>query len=147
MLELVFLLAALVCIVMVASSTFVNDKMIYADQLPIMAKAFVHQNFPGHSIAYATIDRSFANNMYEVCLNNGVELGFDDQGNWDRVDCNLDAVPIQLIPDCVDDYVKSNFTDVVVNRIHKKYYGYKVELSNHLNLKLNDEGELTSKGS
>lgn len=144
MLELVFLLAALACMVMVASSTFVNDKMIYADQLPIMAKAFVDQNFPGHNIAYATIDRSFADDMYEVCLNNGVELGFDDQGNWDKVDCNTNAVPSQLIPESVDNYVKSNYADVVINRIYKKFYGYKVELSNHLNLKLNNEGELTN---
>lgn len=147
MLELVFLLAALVCMVMVASSTFVNDKMIYADQLPMMAKAFVHQNFPGQSIVYASIDRSFADNMYEVCLNNGVELGFDDQGNWDKVDCNLEAVPSQIIPDTVNNYMKSNFTDVVVNKIHKRFYGYRVELSNHLNLRLNNEGELTRMGN
>lgn len=147
MLELVILLATIACMVMVASSTFVNDKMIYADQLPIMAKAFVNQNFPRHSIAYATIDRTFADNMYDVCLNNGVELGFDDQGNWDKVDCNIKAVPSQIIPDCVDNYVKSNYADVVVNKIYKRFYGYKVELSNHLSLKLDSEGELIRKGN
>lgn len=138
----VLFLAALVCMMVQTVSTFANDRIIPAEQLPASAKAFIQQYFPGQGISYVKLDKDFSKTKYEVRLNNGVELEFDKKGIWDKVKCKPSGVPAALIPAPIANYVKSNFAGAIIVKIDKERYGYDVELSNDLDLKFNRKGQL-----
>ncbi|MBR6264206.1 MAG: PepSY-like domain-containing protein [Prevotella sp.] len=135
-------IAALACFFMQSVSTFADDMIIPASQLPAAATNFVKTNFPGQVISYASVDRDFSGTKYEVTLNNGVELDFDKSGTWDKVDCNFSAVPANLVPANIANYVKTNFPGTSIIKIDKERYGYDIELSNDLELKFNKKGQL-----
>ena len=137
----VFFFAALVCMLMQSVSTFADDRIIPAEQLPAAAKTFIQKTFPGQAVSYAKIDYD-GRKKYEVCLSNGTEVDFDKNGTWDKVDCNYSAVPASLVPSTIANYVKTHFAGAKVVKIDKEHYGYDVELSNELELKFNKQGQL-----
>ena len=132
---------ALVCMMMQTVSTFANDRIIPAEQLPAAAKTFIQKTFPGQTISYAKIDFD-GRKTYEVCLSNGIEVEFDKNGTWDKVDCNYTAVPADLVPANIANYVKTSFPGAEIVKIDKERYGYEVELSNDLDLKFNKSGQM-----
>ena len=134
--------AALVCMLMQSLSSFADDRVIPTQQLPAAAQTFVQNTFPGKGIAYATIDRDFGKTTYDVRLNDGTEVDFDSKGTWDKVDCGLSAVPAQLVPTAIANYVKANYAGATIVKIDKERHGYDIELSNDLELKFNKQGQL-----
>ena len=137
----VFFLAALVCMMMQAVSTFASDRIITKEQLPAAAQTFIQKTFPGQTISYAKIDFD-GRKTYEVRLSNGTEVEFDQNGTWDKVDCNFSAVPADLVPANIANSVKSSFPDAVIVKIDKERGGYDIELSNDLELKFNKNGQM-----
>ena len=135
-------LAVLICMMMQSVSTYGNDIIIPAEQLPAAAKSFIQRTFPGQEISYAKMGTDFAKKTYEVCLDNGIEVEFDKCGTWDKVNCNYSAVPAHLVPAAIANYVKAQFTDVNVVKIDKDRSGYEVELSNSIELKFDRHGQL-----
>ncbi len=138
----VLFIAALVCMMMQSVSSFANDRIINSAQLPADAKTFIQKTFPGQTIAYAELDKEFLSTTYEVHLSNGAEVSFDKAGNWDKVECNCSAVPQQLVPTAIANYVKTHYPKTSVVKIDKERYGFDVELSNNLELKFNSKGQL-----
>ena len=137
----VLFLAALICMMLQTVSMSADDRVIPTEQLPAAAKSFIQKTFPGKTITYATIDTD-GRKTYEVHLNNGFEVEFDKNGTWDKVDCNYNAVPAELVPTAIANYVKTNFKGAKIVKIDKERYGYEVELSNDLDLKFNKQGQL-----
>lgn len=133
-------LAALVCLLASATVCHADDMPIPAAQLPAAAKTFVQKNFPGKAIAYAEKDFEHMRVKYEVSLNDGTQIDFDSNGNWDKVDCHMRAVPTALVPAAIQQYVKSSFGGTSVTKIDKERYGYDVELSNGMEVKFNHQG-------
>jgi hypothetical protein len=123
-------------------STFAGDRLIPTEQLPAAAMAFIQENFPGEGVMFAKKDFDNGRRQFEVHLNNGVQLEFDKKGNWAKVDCKFSAVPANLIPAAIADYVKAHFADNKIVKIDKERHGYDVELSNDLELKFNRNGQL-----
>ena len=138
----VLFLVALMCMMAHSVSSFANDRIIPVNQLPEAARKFVEATFPGHAISYATVDVDFAKKSYEVRLDNGVEIDFDNGGTWDKVDCHYSAVPAHLVPATIAEYVKTNFPGTQIVKIDKERRGFEVELSNDLDLQFNSKGKL-----
>ena len=134
-------MVALMCM-MISSVCRADDRIVPVNQLPANAKLFIQENFPDASISYAVLDKEFSGKRYEVRLNNGGELDFDKSGTWDKVDCNFSAVPANLVPANIANYVKTNFPGTAIIKIDKERYGYDIELSNDLELKFNKKGQL-----
>ena len=57
-----------------------EDRIIPVEQLPLAAKTYVHNNFPGGTIAYAKLKDEIISKKFEVGLNNGFELEFNSDG-------------------------------------------------------------------
>ena len=78
------IIASLVGIAIVAMAVAVEvldkDYVIPTDNLPLAAKNYVQDNFPGGTIAYAKKKNDILTTSYEVKLNNGLELEFDSSG-------------------------------------------------------------------
>lgn len=133
---------ALLCMVLYPAISFADDYPIPVDQLPANVKAFAQQYFPDLKIIYAEKDNDFSGNTYEIRLSDGTKIEFDRKGRWDKVDCNINAVPQALVPETIAAYVKANFPDNVITMVDKERYGYEIELSNDLELKFNKRGNL-----
>ena len=135
-------LAALLCMMMQTVSTSAQNVTVPVTQLPEAAKAFVQQNFPGQVIDYVVRDTDLDGDVYEICLNNGVEINFDLRGNWEKVDCNYDAVPEGIVPNAIANYVNARHGGDFIVKIDKEHYGYEVELSDGIELKFTADGQL-----
>ena len=81
---------------------------------------------------------------YEVLLTNGTKIKFDKRGHWDKVKCKNHNVPAPLIPTTINKFVRAYYPTTSIVKIDKERYGYKVELSNDLELKFNKSGLLIS---
>lgn len=132
-----YFLMALVCLMM-SSVCRADDTPIAPEALPEAAKTFVSTNFPGKKIIYAEKDW----NSYECRLDDGTKIEFTKKGNWDKVDCHMQAVPVAIIPEAIQKYVKANFPDCTITKIDKERFGYEIELSNDLDLKFSYQGAL-----
>jgi len=120
-----------------------DDKLIPAEQLPEAARTFIQKSFPNESITFVQKD-GFFRPTYEVRLNNGTEIEFDNKGVWDSMDCKRSSVPENLIPAEIVKYVKAKFTNILITKIDKERKGYEIELSDGLELKFDKNGALIS---
>ena len=119
-----------------------NENMVFAENLPTDAKAFVMHNFPRLSIAYAEMRKTRQGKVYEVSLNDGTELVFSQNGAWGIVDCKLEAVPSSLIPASLSSFVVSNFVCEDVVKLDRTDSGECVAtLSNGVSLRFNNQGQ------
>ena len=137
-----FLFVALLCLVMAPATSFADDIPIPVDQLPLSVKEFVQNYFPELTIIYAERDNEMGGKKYEVRLSDGTKVEFDRKGKWDKVDCNMNAVPQVLVPEAIAAYVQATFPNNVITKIDKERYGYEIELSNDMDLKFNKKGNL-----
>ena len=135
-------LVALMCMVLQSATCFADDRIIPVEQLPAAAKTFVQKQFPKAAISYASKDFEFGGTKFEARLADGTEVDFDNRGNWDKVDCYMQAVPAALVPVTIAQYIKANHPGTFVTKIDKERYGYEIELSNDLDLKFNRNGQL-----
>lgn len=135
-------LVAFICMMTQSISAIAQDTFFPKEQLPQSIKNFVQELFPGQMIDYVNIDADSDDANYEICLNNGIELDFDMNEEWERVDCFNMSVPMQIIPTAIANYVNSHFAGEDIVKIDKESYGYEIELSNGLEIKFNQLGEL-----
>ena len=115
-----------------------------ADQdIPVNSQHFIKQYFPGTSVVLVEIDDDDDDSEMEYCvwLNDGTKVEFDMQGEWERVGRKKTGVPVKLIPPTIIQYVKANYPDDVVSKLSRKPYGYKIELSNDMDLRFNLQGQ------
>ena len=119
-----------------------NDKMVFAENLPSEAKAFVHHNFPRLSVAYAEMRTTPQGTVYEVSLNDGTEFVFSQNGAWGMIDCKLEAVPTSMMPASLSSVVKSQFASAKVVKLNRSDSGYVATLSNGISLKCDKEGKV-----
>lgn len=138
----VLYLAAFACMMFHSVTSSANVRIIPVEQLPEEAKKFVEDMFPGQTIRYATLDKDLFSKTYEVRLDNFVDIEFDKNGTWDKVECNFIAVPAELVPASIAEYVKTHFPGTKIVKIDKERRGYEVELSNKLELRFNSNGKL-----
>ena len=75
-------IAALACFFMQSVSTFADDMIIPASQLPAAATNFVKTNFPGTSIIKIDKERY----GYDIELSNDLELKFNKKGQLMNID-------------------------------------------------------------
>ncbi len=135
-------LVAFICMMTQSISVIAQDTFLPKEQLPQSIKNFVQELFPGQMIDYVNIDADSDDANYEICLNNGIELDFDMNEEWERVDCFNMSVPMQIVPTAIANYVSSHFAGEEIVKIDKESYGYEIELSNGIEIKFNHLGEL-----
>ena len=115
-----------------------------AQSLPEPVNAFVKQYFPNATIAFVEPDHEHGGLQHDVTLNDGTELDFDSNHQWDKVDCKVKPVPAALVPEVIASYVNANYQGVAITKIDHEPYGYEIELSNGLELRFSQYGQFMS---
>lgn len=114
-----------------------DDQPIDFKNLPRVAKEYVAKHFKTVNVISATVDKEIFSTEYTVHLENGVEIDFRDNGMWKEVNGKKNALPLSVIPQIINKYVTKNYSHTKVVKITNESEGYKVELSNDVELKFN----------
>jgi hypothetical protein len=86
-----------------------DDVLVSVDQLPTPALQFIAENFGNHDITTIEMEKKGLKTTYEVSLNDGTSIEFTKSGKWKKIDCVTNAVPSQLVPASIAQYVNRNF--------------------------------------
>lgn len=141
--KILSVMAVFATLILVSSVVVANDDIpITPDQLPAAAQQFIKNHFPEQTISYAKKDVDYAKTTFEVHLNDGSEIEFTANGDWEKVDCKYRAVPAVLVPEAAAKYVNANFPSAVIVKVDKERFGWDIELNNDLELKFSKEGQL-----
>lgn len=138
--KLIALAAALLLMILPMSA---KDEVYHsANVLPQTAQQTLKKAFPKAEVTRVKVDKSlFGSKEYEVILNNGYEIEFDNEGNWKEVDCGRQAVPSMFVLKTIQSYVKNNFKGQSITKVDKDSKGYEVELSGGSDLKFDRAGQ------
>lgn len=128
-----------------ASVGMMSAKDIYAHDasvLPKAAQTVIANNFKA-KVSVVKIEKDFGRvSEYEVILNDGTEISFDRDGNWDNVEVNNSkSVPNSMVPQAILAYVKSQHKGQRIVGIDKERNGYEIELSNGIDMKFDKAGK------
>ena len=126
---------AFVCFISAQAAFAFNDRPISPDQLPQAAQQVLSKHFSGIKIKiakYESLERS-----YDVVLENGVTLEFNKQGAWTEIDGRHTAIPAELVPSQIRDYVNAHHAGAQVLKIEKVHSFYEVDLTGDVDLTFN----------
>lgn len=110
------------------------DRPIEVDKLPNAAQKFLKQYFPDANVSLAKVDVELVTKEYEVLLEDGTRVDFNNSGEWIDVDCKFATVPEGIVPRQIVDYVVKNYPNANILRIERDRHSYEVSLSNRLEL-------------
>lgn len=118
-----------------------SDRFITFSQLPAKAQSFIKEHFSEANIASIWEDTEYLiRKEYTVVFNDGSEVEFYSNGDWEEVKSRTGEVPSKIIPNGIAQYVKKNFPNAFIKDIKKRRRGFEVELSNGLDLEFNKSG-------
>ena len=112
-----------------------------ADVLPQNAQQTLRKAFPKSQVTRVKVDKSILGSKeYEVILNNGTEIEFDNEGDWKEVDCGRQAVPAMFVLKSIQNYVRNNYKGQAIIKVDKDKNRYEVELVNGTDLEFDRAG-------
>lgn len=117
-----------------------NSQIIAYEELPAEAQTFTETHFSELEILRVEIDIQSVDDYYEVKFVGGMEIEFDQNGNWTSVDGNNQAIPTGFINPLIVQYVADNYPDTSIESIEIKPYGFDVDLLNNTDLRFDTEG-------
>ncbi len=129
---------SMLALVVMSMAVFASGRYIEYSKLPNKAKQFLETYFAGVNVVYAEQER----NSYEVNLENGVEVEFLKNGEWDSVDAKYAPLPTGFIPSAVLNSIKSEYPNANIIKIEKDWGGFEVELDNRMELKIDNNGRI-----
>lgn len=120
------------------------ENVVEFKDLPSKAQIFLNDYFPGVEIKTAERQQIQTVIMYDVILENGYEIMFNSEGEWQEVDApDGKSIPSGIAPEAIEEYINKNYSDYGINEINKTGDGYNVELTTGLEMSFNELGEFT----
>ena len=119
---------------MLVFSSCDDEKEIRFSKLPQAAQNFILQYFPGDEVTYVQREKDDGRKSYDVLLNNGTELEFDENGNWTDVDCKFSRLPEGILPEPIATHLAENYPQHTPYKVEKKLGGYEVSVTGSLEL-------------
>ncbi len=123
----------LICAAVLSLGAWADDdsrQPIEAKKLPNMTLNILKSYYPDAQVVTATREKSKIKHNYEVTLDNGVDLTFDKDGQWTRVDAHGEAIPTRMVPGKIAMYLSKSEPGAVVTRMEKdNLNNYEIELT------------------
>lgn len=130
-------------IMLLACTACGKDQVISYDQLPANAKNVVEKYFDKNNIAYVKKDGIGDWVEYEVKFLNQDEVDFNSNGEVRSVEMKSGAVPSELMPQQILDFVAKNYAGQTIVQYSVIYQGYEIELSSGLEIKFDKQCNVT----
>ena len=135
--------ALLAFAIIVVSCDKDDDHQVPATSLPASASTFLN-TFKDVTIRKVEKQTPTATNKtaYSVELANGIEVDFDQEGDWKEVESDNDtAIPTGFISSTIVSYVDTNYRTAQISAIDKVTAGFEVELTNDVDLLFDPSGQ------
>ena len=116
-----------------------KEQIISYDQLPSNARTIVERHFDRSLIAYVKKDGAGSFTEYEVKFNNQDEIDFNHKGEVKSVDMKSGAVPSELVPQQIREYVAKNFAGQTIIQYSVERNGYEIELNSGLDIEFDNK--------
>ena len=121
---------------------FIDSYKVDRKNLPEEAQQMLEDYFPKAKVSLIKVDRHLLKKTdYDVRLTNGTKNEFSNKGKWTSVDCGSKALPDELVPKTIRNYVEKNYSDVKIVSIRKRNAGYDIGLSDNIELRFNLLGQ------
>jgi len=111
----------------------------FYQQMPANVKSFLAKYYPKATVIKYEAKTTLVGKKYEVKLNNGAEIDFDKNGNWEEIS-DKQGVPNVLIPAKIKSYLNQHYKGVAVESIDKDGNKIKVDLLNDIDLEFDKNG-------
>ena len=118
-----------------------GERSIKVNQLPQTAQKFLTTYWKDVKVTYAKMEKEGLEVIYDVYLDNKVQIEFNKKGEWTKIHSTVVPIPEGIIMPQITDYVDNNFPECHIVKIKKKLMHYEVELNNDIELKFNNKGE------
>ena len=105
-----------------------DEREISYGKLPSLARAFIETYFPDQSVSYAERDKDDGRREYSVVLSNGTEIDFDQNGDWESVDCKFSVLPEGIVPQSIDEDMAIRYPDAKAYKIERQLGGYELSI-------------------
>ena len=137
------LASLLLAMLMVAGIASARDRISRdMSALPAAAQQIFKTHFGKTGVNHIKIDsKTFGGEEYDVILNNGTEIEFDQSGNIKEIDCGSRAIPDQLILKPIRDFVAKNFKGQKIVAMEVKRNRYEIELLSGQELEFDRAGK------
>ena len=128
-----FLLMTMVMTMSLTMSADDDDRVITYDQLPQAAQTFLKQHFTKKAPLLVTVDWD----DYTIRYESGEKVEFDKKGQWKDIECYSSKVPVNVIPEQINTYLKKNYPGKSVIKIERHRSVYEVKLNNGMEIEFN----------
>ena len=119
-----------------------RDRIITLNDLPTNAQEFL-KKFSHKEIAVIKMEREGLSKEYDVVFSDGSSVEFNAGGYWKEVNYRHSAVPTDIIPTQINDFVKKNYTGADIVQIERSRHNYEIELSNKMDIKFDKKFRVT----
>ena len=128
---------ALLVALLFASALFA-DMVVPVSALPQPARSFIQRTFPNAQIFKVERD----DGKFKAKLNNGVEIKFFPNGEWESIDSDYTPIPPTVLPNAVQNTVKNSYPQALITDVEKEFGNYKIKLNNMTELFISSSGQL-----
>lgn len=129
--KLILIIVSIAAFVSVAGA---EDKPVTFNQLPEGARTFLDTNYQKVKLVLATKDDDFIRPEFNVVLENGVAIQFDNDGRLEKISSRSGDIPAAVIPKQITDIVKSHYPDAYIVEYEVDRKTYEVKLSNRIEI-------------
>lgn len=119
-----------------------DDRPIRYEELPDAARSFIEKHFGKEQLSHATVDEDIMDKEYKVVFTSGTKLEFDGKGEWIELDCRYSAVPADLVPQQIADYVKAHYPESKITELKHEYGNWEAKITGGLELTFNRDMKL-----
>jgi hypothetical protein len=126
---------------------FTSETQTAYNNLPEASRSLIETNFS--NVAVKKVIKKNASesdgSIYEVHLDNNYEIEFNEQGGMTDISGNDQQIPNGVVPAAILKYVQDNYpSNVYIKEIDTERFGYEIELSNHVDLYFDLNGNFIS---
>lgn len=123
-----------ILILALSSACTGQDRIIKASDLPTKAQTMLNDIFKGRQATLVQRDKDGLKTFYDVVLDDGTKIEYDDKGEWCEINSKPNSVPTSLIPSQIIEYVKQNFANANIVQIERDRRGYEIDLSTGIDI-------------
>lgn len=135
----IILLLTIVALGTISCNADGKKEVVTVKDIPAAGQQLINSNFADHVVSYVIREKELMGTEYEVKFQNGVEIDFDGDGAWKKIDCGRGPVPEAVIPAEILSKINQTFPGNFVVEIKKEWRGYEVEMSNGMDLKFDSK--------
>lgn len=132
---------AITAIMLVGMTAFAQKTNIGYENLPNAAKDFININFAESNPVNILKDAETFEIEYEVRFDDGLKIEFDKNGEWKEIKNEINCLTFGFLPKNIESYLENNHNGFCVKEINREFAGYKIELTNDIEIIFNKNGK------